>query len=177
MRFRALPAVVVLATAVTTGPSHADGPDHLIFGSGAYDFLDEDTAAVFEAELRPGWRIGDGLLSEDIGLAPFVGGWFTTEGSAYGYAGLGVEWVIDDHYVIFPFSGFGFYNRGGGKDLGSFFEFRSGVELGYRFDNGYQLGLNVTHLSNAGISDTNPGTELITFRLAAPLGGSLHPND
>ena len=173
MRFPALLAAVSLAASAFATPSLADGPDHLILGSGAYDFLDEDTAAVFEAELRPGWRIGEGLLSEDIGLAPFIGGWFTTEGSAYGYAGIGVEWVIEDHYVIFPFSSFGFYNQGDGKDLGSFFEFRSGIEIGYRFYNGYQIGLNVTHLSNAGISDTNPGTELITVRVAAPLGSSL----
>ena len=174
MRFPALLAAVTLVASVSAAPSLADGPDHLIFGVGAYDFLDEDTAAVFEAELRPGWRIGEGLLSEDIGLAPFIGGWVTTEGSAYGYTGLGIEWVIEDHYVIFPFSGFGFYNQGDGKDLGSFFEFRSGIELGYRFYNGYQIGLNVTHLSNAGISDTNPGTEVITVRVAAPLGGSLN---
>lgn len=167
-------AALLLAPVIGGAQALADGPDHLIFGTGAYDVLDEDTSPMFELEIRPGWRPGQGLLSEDIGLAPFAGGWVTTEGSAYGYAGFGIEWVIEDHFVIMPFSGFGFYNQGDGKDLGSFFEFRSGVEVGYRFFNGYQLGLSISHLSNAGISDTNPGTEVISLRLAAPLGGSMH---
>lgn len=171
MRHPFVLAAALLASALGSPQAFADGPDHIIFGAGGYDVLDEDTSPMFELEIRPSWRPGEGLISDDIGIAPFIGGWFTTEGSAYGYAGFGIEWVIEDHFILMPFSGFGFYNQGDGKDLGSYFEFRSGVELGYRFDNDYQIGLSISHLSNAGISDTNPGTEVITLRFAAPLGG------
>ncbi len=152
-------------------PARADGPDHLFFGAGVSGVLDDDQDAMFEAEFRPGFRLGDGLIAEDLGIAPMIGGFVTTAGAAYGYGGFGVEWVIDDSYVVMPFTGVGLYNRGDGPHLGSYVEFRSGLELGYRFDNEMQIGLTAAHLSNAGIGDSNPGLEVITLRFGLPLGG------
>lgn len=162
-----------LATLVPAAPAAADGPDHLFLGAGVSGVLDDDQDALFEAEFRPGLRIGDGLIAEDLGIAPMIGGFVTTAGAAYGYGGFGIEWLIDDSYVVMPFTGIGLYNRGDGPNLGSYVEFRSGLELGYRFENDMQLGLTAAHLSNAGIGDSNPGLEIITVRFGIPLGGSL----
>ena len=134
-----------------------------IFGGvGVFDILDNDTVPAFEVQWIPGVRYFDFL-------APFVGGFATTDGALYGGVGVGAELVLDDRYVIMPFTGIGLFEDGAGKDLGSVFEFRSGVDLGYRFDYGGQVSVTFTHISNAGISDRNPGTELLMFRYGYPL--------
>ncbi|NKB19827.1 MAG: hypothetical protein GKS01_04700 [Alphaproteobacteria bacterium] len=63
----------------------------------------------------------------------------------------------------------GAYDDSKGKDLGHTIEFRSGVELAWRFDNQMRLGLTLYHLSNAGIGDRNPGTEVLSLGLSVPL--------
>jgi hypothetical protein len=49
--------------------------------------------------------------------------------------------------------------------LGSPVEFRSLLGVGYRFGNGAQISLAAEHKSNAGISTTNPGVNLLSLRL------------
>lgn len=162
---------VLSAVAAPAVPALADGPDHLFFGAGVSGVLDDDQDVLFEVEFRPGFRLGDGLIADGLAIAPMVGGFVTTAGAAYGYGGFGIEWLVDDHFVVMPFTGFGIYNRGDGPNLGSYAEFRSGLELGYRFDNEMQIGLTAAHLSNASIGDSNPGLEVITLRFGLPLGG------
>ena len=48
-------------------------------------------------------------------------------------------------------------------------EFRSTIELGYRFDDRSRLSLAFGHLSNAGIGDSNPGTEVLTLYYHLPI--------
>ena len=136
--------------------------DRIFGGVGVFDILDEDTVPAFELQWIPGVRYFDVI-------APFVGGFVTTDGAFYGGFGLGAEFVLDDRFVLMPFTGVGLFEDGDGKDLGSVVEFRSGVDLGYRFDYGGQLSVTFTHISNAGISDRNPGTELLMFRFGYPL--------
>ena len=60
--------------------------------------------------------------------------------------------------------------RGDGRDLGHELEFRSSIELSYRFDDRTRLGLSFYHLSNANIGDFNPGTEVLSIVYSIPLG-------
>ncbi|WP_422732780.1 acyloxyacyl hydrolase [Marinobacter azerbaijanicus] len=48
-------------------------------------------------------------------------------------------------------------------------EFRSGVKSFYRFHNKLRLGIELFHLSNGGIADRNPGTEVAFISLSFPL--------
>ena len=157
-----------------------DGTDQIAFGIAAGNVPltadgDGEETVLFNLEYRFGHRYlsytdNDGL---DFGIAPFVGGYVGVDGSAYGYLGFGFEVVIDDHFVIMPNTAVGAYTDGDGRDLGSALEFRSGLELGYRWDNEVQLGLALHHMSNAGIGDSNPGTEHLTVFLNIPLNGEL----
>lgn len=61
------------------------------------------------------------------------------------------------------------YEDGGGKDLGGVIEFRTGVELSYRFPNAHRLGVAYQHLSNAGIYDRNPGAENLLLTYSIPF--------
>ena len=151
-----------LLLAVPGGAVAQDDVDRIFGGVGVFDILDEDTVPAFEAQWIPGVRYFDFI-------APFVGGFATTDGAFYGGFGFGAEFVLDDTWVVMPFTGIGLFEDGDGKDLGSVVEFRSGVDLGYRFDYGGQISVTFTHMSNAGISDRNPGTELLMFRYGYPL--------
>ena len=153
-------ACLLLVTA--GGATAQDDVDRIFGGVGVFDILDEDTVPAFELQWIPGVRYFDFV-------APFIGGFATTDGAFYGGFGLGAELVLDDRYVIMPFTGVGLFEDGDGKDLGSVVEFRSGIDLGYRFDYGGQISVTFTHISNANISDRNPGTELLMFRYGYPL--------
>jgi len=60
----------------------------------------------------------------------------------------------------------GIYMQGGEVDLGSPLEFRSGVEMGVRFDSGWQVSLSYDHRSNADLGTVNPGLETLQLRVS-----------
>jgi lipid A 3-O-deacylase len=105
------------------------------------------------------------------GLRPNLGVFVTEEGSQYYYGGFGYDFFLNDsHSLIFtPNVAVGYYEDGGGKNLGGHVEFRSGLELAYAFENQHRLGVAVHHLSNAGIYDRNPGTETVTVQYSFPF--------
>jgi hypothetical protein len=67
----------------------------------------------------------------------------------------------------------GLFHRGGGQNLGGPVEFRSSIELAYRFGDGSRLGLNLSHLSNGGFYDRNPGTESLVLVWSAAFKGHV----
>ena len=93
----------------------------------------------------------------------------TTDAAVYGYAGFMLDIYFGRHIVLTPNVAVGLYSDGDGKDLGSAMEFRSGVEMAYRFDSRTRFGFAFHHISNASISDNNPGTETLTLVLSLPL--------
>ena len=52
----------------------------------------------------------------------------------------------------------GIYSNGDGKDLGNALQFKSEVNLFYRLGKSSSIGLGSHHISNAGLSSVNPGT-------------------
>lgn len=160
--FRAVVALIGVIVAAGNNPAAAQEQGRIKIGLGYYDILHRDEeAAAFNLEWRPGVRYF-GFLS------PHVGGIIATNGAAYGYAGFGAEWVIDDQFVILPFADVGLYAEGDGVDLGHVVEFRTGLELAYRFENGSEIGISGMHLSNADLDETNPGTEIVLVHYSVP---------
>jgi hypothetical protein len=53
--------------------------------------------------------------------------------------------------------------------LGSNFEIRSGLEFYLMQQQGWRISLGIFHYSNAGVSDTNPGSESVRLAIAIPL--------
>ena len=49
-------------------------------------------------------------------------------------------------------------------------EFLSQLELGYLFDNNHRIGIAGGHISNAGLGDRNPGTEILNVYYHIPVG-------
>jgi lipid A 3-O-deacylase len=133
----------------------------LTMGGGYYDINDNKDAA----ELRLEWK-GRKFI---WGVKPIVGLMATTDAAIYGYAGIGWDLYFGRWIVATPSFAAGAYRDGKGKDLGSFVEFRSALELAWRFDNDARLGLMFYHLSNASISSNNPGAEVLSLGLSVPL--------
>lgn len=136
-------------------------PKHEIVGGlGVFDPIDEYTGGVFELEYRPPLRLFN-LVRPNAGV--FV----NTHGGGMAYGGFGLEFSFNDRVAVMPFTAVGAYWQGegsNGKDLGSTFQFRSGLEIGYFMDNGHRIAVQGLHISNANTFDRNPGTELFTVR-------------
>jgi lipid A 3-O-deacylase len=144
-------------------PAMADDPDFLTFAIGYYDLVQEhDKAVEFRAEYRSDLKIWI--------FKPFVGAMGTTDSAFYGYGGVLVDLFFGRRWVLTPSFAAGYYENGDGRDLGYELEFRSSIELSYRFDDRSRLGLSFYHLSNASIGDTNPGTEVLSVVYSIPLG-------
>ena len=142
-------------------------PPHLALGAGAFDVKpsthpDSETAG----ELRGEYRFGDVLSI----ISPFVGASVTTDGATYVYGGFGFDINLSPNWVLNPNFAAGYFGPGSGTKLGSSVEFRSGLEVDYRFWDQSRLGLAIQHMSNAGISQRNPGEESVTLIYAIPLG-------
>lgn len=141
-----------------------DDPAVFAFGVGIFDVLQDDgnRAVNFNLEYR-GERFA-------WAVKPLVGIGVTTDVAAYFYAGIALDFLIGDHFAITPSFAPSIYLAGDdGKDLGFPIEFRSGIEVSWRFDDSSRLGVAIHHLSNASLGDENPGTETLNVYYATPL--------
>jgi outer membrane protein OmpA-like peptidoglycan-associated protein len=132
---------------------------------GSFDVFHKANSEAFDLQLRPGWRLWD--------FGVFAGGMATTKGALMGYGGFTLDVHLTDNIVISPDAAAGFYSRGDDKVL-SFHdtaEFRTGIGVSWEFDNGWRLGADIHHISNAGLDKKNPGVEIAALTLNIPLFG------
>jgi lipid A 3-O-deacylase len=107
-------------------------------------------------------------------LVPAVGATVHDNGAYFVYAEVRREFWLGEAWLLTPSFGMGLFEDGKEFDLGHTVEFRSGLELGHRLDNGWRLGVALFHLSNGGIGDRNPGTEVLTITLSIPVAKGRH---
>lgn len=154
---------ITLPALAQEGNTNED-PALLSAGVGWFDMVQQENQAVdFRLEYR-----------SDLALwfvKPWVGVEVTSDGAVYGLGGILLDFTLGDHFYFSPSAGVGAYAEGSGRDLGSTLEFRTQVELGYRFDNKARLGLAFGHISNASITDRNPGAEILTLYYSIPFFG------
>jgi lipid A 3-O-deacylase len=155
--------VLVLAVIMFVIPpvNAEDDPEFLSFRTGAFDINDNHTTALFGVEYRSDFK--------DLILTPMAGGFITAEGGLYGYGGVFIDIFLGRRLVVRPNFSVGAYSDGDGKDLGGVLEFRSAIEIAWRFNDRSRLGVELSHLSNASIYDSNPGTENLTVNYSVPL--------
>lgn len=126
-------------------------------------FADRDDAILFSAEYRAGPELEFFFIRPSLGLIA------TTDKSLYGYFCLSGDIFFGRRIVLTPQAAVGGYSKGDGQDLGGIVEFKTGVTVGWRFDNRARLGIGVHHISNAGLYDSNPGTELLALYYSHPI--------
>jgi lipid A 3-O-deacylase len=103
------------------------------------------------------------------GLRPVAGVHVTADESYFGYLGLRRSFRLGEgRWSAVPSFAVSLYEKGDGKDLGNTLEFRSGLDLLYALPMGGKVGVGFYHLSNASISDDNPGTNSLLLRYLLP---------
>jgi lipid A 3-O-deacylase len=159
-------ASLVIAALLSSSAARADSgdPDYLTFGAGAYEIERPN----HEAQLRAEYRFGQQFWI----LKPMVGALVTNDKTFMGYGGFRIDLYLAPHWVLTPNFAFAGYHRGDGFDLGSALEFKSGLELDYRFDDHSRLGVAFDHVSNAGITKINPGANSVLLYYAIPVNWS-----
>ena len=138
-------------------------PAFLVGNGGVFDIINEDTTPQVGVEY---------IFSEENKLwvfTPMVGGFVTGDEAVYVYGGIRLDLFFGRRIVLTPNFAVGLFEEGNGRALGQPLEFRSGLELAYRFDNRSRLGLAFHHLSNAGLSERNPGVETLVLRYSFPM--------
>ncbi len=155
-------AAALFVLAAPGSNARAAEPGFLTFGAGIYDFSDEGTGVVSVEYTHKSaliWKI-----------KPMGGVLVTFDGALYGYGGFGLDIFFGRRIVVTPSIAAGLYSDGGGKDLGHVVEFRSSVKIAYRLDSRARIGLDLYHLSNAGLDDINPGANVLMLTYSMPLG-------
>ena len=125
-----------------------------IFG-GSYDYDDDNTSTLFGLN----YHLSDNAFSvfNLIDLNPVIGGFVTAKSATMFYSGFETNIGQDSIYINLSSSA-GIYTNGDGKDLGNDLQFKSEVNLFYRLGKSSSIGLGSHHISNAGLSSVNPGT-------------------
>ncbi len=149
----------------------AEGPEEpfrITIGAGAHNVrLDNETdkgnetVSMFRLEARLPYKLWR--------FTPITGVEVTDRGAVYGYGGFMLDVFFGERFLISPNAAVGYYSEGDGRDLGYPLEFRTGLEAAYQFDHGGRLGVAYHHISNAELSDRNPGIETLTLNYALPL--------
>ena len=125
------------------------------FFGGSYDYDDDNTSTLYGLN----YHLSDNAFSifNLIDLNPVIGGFVTAKSATMFYSGFETNIGQDSIYLNLSSSA-GIYSNGDGKDLGNALQFKSEVNLFYRLGKSSSVGLGSHHISNAGLSSVNPGT-------------------
>lgn len=166
----AIAAAGVAITVMAAQAARAADVARIAIGVGYYDIFEqlEDEAAEFRLEYRPSHQVW--LYEPYVSVKGFVGLAATTSGSVFVGLGPMLEVVIAEKFVLSASVGpFGYVQGGADADLGYPLEFRSQAEVAYQFDNLSRLGVAISHYSNAGLGDENPGVETVSLYYSFPF--------
>jgi lipid A 3-O-deacylase len=142
--------------------ARADQNPLLVVSTGSWETLRSNFRT---SEVDIDYRFGTDLIWK---IRPHVGALVAGDGDYYGFGGFVADIDLTSHLVLTLNTAVGFYG-GGGYNLGSHFEFRNGAELAYRFNNDWRIGGGFYHISNAGITRDNGGSESTLIQLSVPI--------
>jgi len=141
--------------------SFADDKDKWSISMGQFDVNYRDQLS---SELRFEYLYGKKFYENSFNLKPFIGIMRNGDNGSYLYTGLRKDIEVSNMWNFTPSFALGYYDRGKSLDLGYNLEFRSQIEFSYALGES-RIGFNLNHISNAGLGDTNPGTESATVSL------------
>ena len=122
---------------------------------GTYDYDDDNTSNLIGLNYH--LEDNDFNLLQDIKINPVIGIFVTGKSASMLYSGFETNIGQDKLYLNLSSSA-GFYQNGNGKDLGNILQFKSEVNIFFDLNELSKIGFGSHHISNAGISSVNPGT-------------------
>lgn len=164
--------LIFIAALLSTRPAVAndwislanDDPAYVTFSAGYFDAdLRRDEAVELSVEYRSDF--------EFWWFKPFAHAAYITNNMTFVGAGILLDVQLGDNWIIQPSIAPTWW-RGGTDELDLDFalEFRSRIEIAYRFPDKSRLGISASHSSNASLGDRNPGTESVMLNLSIPTG-------
>tara|TARA_Y100001960_G_scaffold332583_1_gene433666 strand:+ start:2649 stop:3158 length:510 start_codon:yes stop_codon:yes gene_type:complete len=143
--------------------SKADDPDFLSFSLGWFDFnRQKDQGSEFRVEYKSDEKLWH--------FKPFATLAVVSNGMTFLGAGVLLDVYFGRRWLVTPsFAPTYWQGKTGDLDLGHAVEFRSQLEIAYRFDDRSRLGLSISHYSNASLGDKNPGTESLMLNYSIPI--------
>ena len=149
---------IALTTLLMTSAAVASD---FVFGLGVTDFDDDGQfAAELEFHSDPVWQVAGADVSV---LGAVVA---TDNGDLFIGAGVSAVRPLSNGWYLEGSFAPGYYdNSDPATDLGNDLEFRTLIGLGRTLSNGARVSVAVSHISNAGIGESNPGVNLLTLRL------------
>jgi len=140
-----------------------NGPSYFDLGVGAFD-IPIHRGAVTTAEGRVEFRYGQKFFY----IGPAIGVLGNAKGGVYGYGGFYGD-IAFGRFVVTPLAAVGAYSKGDGPDLGGTLEFRPSINAAYEFGDRSRLGVQIAHISNAGIYHRNPDDNELLVTYGIPL--------
>lgn len=154
------PSRTLFALLLTCFASTASAGDFVI-GVGAADFSQTSVPTIeLEYHSDPVWRFAGADIS--------VSGTIVADDNSDVFVGLGLSALRplrNDWFVEASFTPGYFRNSDPATDLGNDLEFRTLIGLGRKLSNGKRVSLGLSHKSNAGIGNSNPGVNALTLRV------------
>lgn len=149
----------------TSSPARAEKFGFLGISLGYYNVLEGHSEA---ADLRINYRAAHSIVFKK--LHPWAELNLTSKGNLWLGTGLSYDANLSDRLTLTPSFGVGAYKHTKGDvDLAYPLQFKSQIELGYRFLDNTRLSLAFSHLSNAGLGNRNPGVETLSIYYFMPL--------
>ena len=157
MKFKLLFAMIIAFLSFNYAIAN-EGDADVSFYTGTFDIIDEegdDQTTLFGIEHKNPNLFRDTLFGK---FKPITGAFITGDSSIYLYTGVEGQYGIGPLKILPSFSP-GYYEKGNGKDLGSFLEFKSEVKIGLDIFENSKLSYSYSHISNNDWGNINPGTD------------------
>jgi hypothetical protein len=160
-RIRAASATVLLLLA--SSGARGDAVPSFAIATGQLGMRKEVPHALgIELQIRSPWRWNL--------IRPVAGVLSSSSGGAFVYSGFVVEVPLPAGLQLSPGFAPGIVLASGDRDLGSPIEFRSSIEISVAPIEAVRVGIGFSHISNAGLTQHNPGVEVLTLGIAIPAG-------
>jgi hypothetical protein len=140
-------SAMLLAVIATTGIAQAQDARVIVGLGNQMSVNSVEVSARYLAAEPLFWNIHPAF---GVSLAENGSGWV---GAGWGYT-LGTK---PESAFLRVTNMVGAHRRGSGRDLGSVLQFRTALDVGYRWRSGVEAGLGIDHRSNAGLGNLNPG--------------------
>ena len=163
MKFKALITILIIFWTNNLVLAN-EGDSEISFYTGTFDLIDkegDDKTSLFGIEHKNPNLFRDTFFGK---FKPVTGAFMTGNSSLYLYTGVEGQYGLGPLKILPSFAP-GYYEKGGGKDLGSVLEFKSEIKVGLDIFENSKLSYSYSHISNNDWGDTNPGTDnqQITF--------------
>ena len=149
--------IYIIVFVFLTTSSYARG---LAMSSGILDYSDNEKRSGF---VEATYTFKNANNENFFGrFTPIFGAMITQENATMLYSGIKGN-ISLGNFVISPSFSPGYYESGKGKDLGSYLEFKSQINLGWNFGDTSNAGISYSHISNGDFGKRNPGANNIAF--------------